>query len=54
MIWSDTPCWSTCWNCGNQWHDALRSPKIEFVLVQHPWMENDCLFADIILPINTN
>jgi len=53
MIWTDTPCWSTCWNCGNQWHDAVRSPKIEFVLAQHPWMENDCLFADIILPINT-
>ena len=21
--------------------------------MQHPWLENDCLFADIILPINT-
>ncbi|MGI9952705.1 molybdopterin-dependent oxidoreductase [Moorellaceae bacterium AZ2] len=53
MIWSDSPCWSTCWNGGNLWIEALRSPKIECVVVQHPWLENDCLFADIILPINT-
>jgi len=33
--------------------EAFRSPKIEFVLAQHPWLESDCLFADIILPINT-
>jgi trimethylamine-N-oxide reductase (cytochrome c) len=32
---------------------ALRSDKIECVVAQHPWLENDCLFADIILPINT-
>lgn len=31
----------------------MQSPEIEFVLVQHPWMENDCLYADILLPINT-
>jgi trimethylamine-N-oxide reductase (cytochrome c) len=31
----------------------LRSPKIEFILAQHPWMENDCLFADVILPVST-
>ncbi len=53
MIWSDTPCWETCWNGGNEMQEALRHDSVEFVLVQHPWMENDCLFADIILPINT-
>jgi len=53
MIWTDTPCRTTCWNCGNETVEALRSPKIEFVLAQHPWLENDCLFADIILPANT-
>jgi len=53
MIWTDTPCWSTCWNGGNSWIEALRSPKIETVVAQHIWMENDCLFADIILPIST-
>lgn len=53
MIWTDTPCWTTCWNGGNKMIEALRSPKIECVVAQHPWMENDCLFADIILPVNT-
>ena len=33
--------------------EALRHESIEFVLVQHPWMENDTLFADIILPVKT-
>ena len=53
MIWTDTPCWSTCWNGGNRMQEALRSPEIEFYLVQHPWMENDTMFGDIILPIST-
>ena len=53
MIWTDTPCWTTCWNGGNKMIEALRSPKIECVVAQHPWLENDCLFADIILPIST-
>jgi molybdopterin guanine dinucleotide-containing S/N-oxide reductase-like protein len=50
MIWTDSPSWMTCWNGSNNMADALRHPKIEFVLAQHPWLENDCLFADIILP----
>ncbi len=53
MIWTDTPCWITCWNDSNTFIKALRSPKIEFILAQHPWMENDCQFADIILPVST-
>ncbi|RDB60526.1 dehydrogenase [Gordonibacter sp. 28C] len=53
MIWSDTPCWSTCWNGGNRYQDALRHESIEFMLVNHPWIENDTLFADIILPSST-
>jgi trimethylamine-N-oxide reductase (cytochrome c) len=53
MIWTDSPCWITCWNDGNSFIKALRSPKIEFVLAQHPWLENDCLFADVILPVST-
>ncbi len=53
MIWSDAPCWSTCWNGGFKMEDALRDDSIEFVLVQHPWMENDTVFADIILPSAT-
>ncbi len=53
MIWTDTPCWTTCWNNGNSMIEALRSPKIECIVAQHPWFENDCRFADIILPVNT-
>ena len=53
MIWTDTPCLMTCWNDSNSMADAYRSPQIEFFLAQHPWMENDCLFADIVLPANT-
>jgi molybdopterin guanine dinucleotide-containing S/N-oxide reductase-like protein len=53
MIWTDTPCRTTCWNDGNKNIEAMRSPKIEFILVQHPWLENDCLMGDLILPANT-
>ncbi len=53
MIWSDTPCWQVCWNGGFKYQDAIRDESIEFVLVQHPWLENDTLFADIILPAAT-
>jgi molybdopterin guanine dinucleotide-containing S/N-oxide reductase-like protein len=53
MIWTDTPCRTTCWNDGNKTLKALRSPKIECIVAQHPWLENDCLGADIILPSST-
>ena len=53
MIWSDSPCWSTCWNGGNNYVKALQHPNMEFILVQHPWFENDCHNADLILPSNT-
>ena len=53
MIWTDSPCWITCWNDSNSFIKALRDPKIEFVLAQHQWLENDCILADIILPVNT-
>jgi len=53
MIWTDSPCWITCWNDGNRLIEAFKSPKIEFIMAQHPWLENDCLFADLILPVNT-
>ncbi len=53
MIWTDTPCRITCWNHGNLTIDAFQNPKIETVVAQHPWLENDCLIADIVLPSNT-
>ena len=53
MIWTDTPCRITCWNHGNWIIEAHRHESIEFIVAQHPWLENDCLYADIILPANT-
>ncbi len=53
MIWTDNPCLTTCWNFGHKLAEAYRSPKIEFVVIQHPWLENDTMFADIILPTCT-
>jgi molybdopterin guanine dinucleotide-containing S/N-oxide reductase-like protein len=53
MVWTDSPCWVTCWNEGHRIVKAFRDPKIEFIMAQHPWLENDCLLADIILPVNT-
>jgi trimethylamine-N-oxide reductase (cytochrome c) len=53
MLWSDMPCEIDCWADTNSVMKAFRSPKMEFILVQHPWFENDCRFADILLPVNT-
>jgi anaerobic selenocysteine-containing dehydrogenase len=53
MMWTDTPCRITCWNGGNETELAMRNPKIECIVAQHPWLENDCIYADIILPANT-
>ena len=36
MIWTDTPCRTTCWNDGNRTIEAFRNPKIEFIVAQHP------------------
>ena len=53
MIWTDSPSWITCWNDGNNFIRAMRHPDIDFIFCQHPWIENDALFADVILPVNT-
>ena len=52
-VWTDSPCMVTCWNDGFRYAKAMRSEDIEFVVAQHPWLENDCYFADIILPVAT-
>ncbi len=54
MMWTDCPCRTTCWNGGNDTEKALRSEQVECIIAQHPWLENDCLFSDIILPANTH
>lgn len=53
MIWMDNPCRTTCWNAGFDTIEAYRNPKIEIIVAQHPWLENDCMLADIILPGDT-
>jgi len=53
MIWTDSPCWITCWNDSNEYIRALQHPSIETIVAQHPWMENDCLMADLVLPVAT-
>jgi len=51
--WTCSPCMTTCWNDGNTLIKAFRSPKMELIIAQQPWLENDSLYADIILPITT-
>jgi len=53
MWWTDAPCLTTCWNGGFTYVEAFRAPQIEFILGQHIWLENDMLYADIIIPVNT-
>ena len=53
-VWTDSPCMVTCWNDGFRFVKAMRSPEIEFVVAQQPWLENDCILADIILPVQTS
>ncbi len=53
MMWTDAPCQTTCWNNGNLSIKAMQSPEIECIVAQHPWLENDCYFADLIFPVAT-
>jgi Fe-S-cluster-containing dehydrogenase component len=53
MYWTDMPCFTTCWNGGNRFLDAMKSPNLECIVSQHPWLEDDMLYSDIILPVNT-
>jgi trimethylamine-N-oxide reductase (cytochrome c) len=43
----------TCWNDGFRIVRAFRDPSIECIVAQQPWLENDCILADIILPVQT-
>jgi len=52
-VWTDSPSWITCWNGGNEYIQAMRHQSVEFMFAQHPWIENDMLLADIILPVST-
>jgi trimethylamine-N-oxide reductase (cytochrome c) len=53
MVWTDTPCLTVCWNDAFRTIEAFRDSKVEFVLAQHPWLQDDVLMADIIMPGTT-
>jgi molybdopterin guanine dinucleotide-containing S/N-oxide reductase-like protein len=53
MIWWDTVSNVANWNNTNKWAEAYRSPKVEFGVAQSSLLENDALFADIVLPLCT-
>ncbi len=53
MVWMDHGARITDWNCGAKWIEMYRSPKLDFIVAQDPWLENDSLFADLILPVTT-
>ena len=53
MVWSEKPCNQGCWNGGFLFQDAMRDPSIECFITNHQWIENDSLFADLILPVST-
>ena len=53
MVWTDSPKWTSSWNGGNEFINAIRTEHIETVVAQHIWMEDDCLFADLLLPVST-
>jgi trimethylamine-N-oxide reductase (cytochrome c) len=38
----------------NVWKEVLQNSKIETVIVQAPWFESDCRYADLVLPACTN
>lgn len=51
LLWSEKPCNIACWNDGNQFIEAVRSPKIETFITNHQWLENDSIYSDLILPV---
>jgi trimethylamine-N-oxide reductase (cytochrome c) len=53
MMWSEKPCNTSCWNNGNLFIEAIRSPKIECFITNNIWLQNDCEFSDLILPVTT-
>ena len=54
MIWNENGSQPGSWGDGWSWLEALRNPRVEFVLGVHPWLENDLLYSDLILPAQTN
>lgn len=53
MIWNENGSQPGSWGAGWAWLEAMRAPTIDFVLGVHPWLENDILYSDLILPAQT-
>lgn len=53
LLWSEKPCNMNCWDGGFNYQDAIRTPEVECFITNHQWLENDSLFADLILPVTT-
>ena len=53
MIWSEKASNQGSWNGGFYLQDAYRNPKIECFVSNHQWMQQDTIFADLILPVTT-
>jgi len=53
MYYTSVASFITNWNYGYKWMQMFRSPKLEFIVIQVPWLENDCYFADLVLPVTT-
>ncbi|MGE0630087.1 MAG: molybdopterin-dependent oxidoreductase, partial [Hyphomicrobiaceae bacterium] len=54
MVWNENGSQPGSWGHGWNWLEALRNPRIEFVVGVHPWLENDLGFSDLILPAQTS
>lgn len=53
MVWADSAAFATSLNGGNEFLDALKTPTVEFYLMEAPWFENEARYADLILPVST-
>lgn len=53
LLWSEKPCNMGCWNGGFEFQEAMRNPEVECYITNHQWLENDSLFADLVLPVTT-
>ena len=53
MLWSEKPCNMNCWDGGFRFQDAIRTDEVEFFVTNHQWLENDSLFADLVLPVTS-
>lgn len=53
LLWSEKPCNMNCWDGGFNYQDAIRTNEVECFVTNHQWLENDSLFADLVLPVTT-